>query len=185
MGRRTGLGLSTVYGIVKQNNGHIWVYSEPGKGTTFKIYLPSTEAEIKRPEERQAPAGSLEGRETILMVEDDEALRHLTRRMLKGYGYRVIMASNGKEAIRRSEDHKDAMNLLLTDVVMPGMSGGDLVHRLREKFPELKALYMSGYTHNVIAHHGVLEKHVHLIQKPFTGKDLAKKVREVLDRRQD
>jgi CheY-like chemotaxis protein len=147
----------------------------------FALY--SLELDEKRRETQQALRKSEERYSTL--VEDDEALRHLTRRMLEGYGYRVITASNGKEAIRRSEDHKDAMNLLLTDVVMPGMSGGDLAHRLREKFPELKVLYMSGYTHNVIAHHGVLEKHVHLIQKPFTGKDLAKKVREVLDRKQD
>ncbi|MBW2112935.1 MAG: PAS domain S-box protein [Deltaproteobacteria bacterium] len=185
MGRGTGLGLSTVYGIVKQNKGHIWVYSEEGKGTTFKVYLPRADAEPKEKEEEKSPEHSLAGSETILVAEDDEALRKMAERMLEGYGYKVITAENGKEAMKIAESHDAPIHLLVTDVVMPGVSGRDLAEKLQEKVPEIKVLYMSGYTDNDIAHHGVLEKDVNFIQKPFTREGLATKVREVLDRKKD
>ncbi len=186
MGRGTGLGLSTVYGIVKQNKGHIWVYSDPGKGTTFKVYFPRADEEIEGVKNEQAPAArSLEGSETILVVEDDEMLRKMTERMLKGYGYSVITARDGAEALQISGTHGGPINLMLTDVIMPGMSGQDLAEQLESSAPEIKVLYMSGYTDNAIAHHGVLEKDVDFLQKPFTRESLGKKVREVLDRNQD
>jgi len=185
MGKGTGLGLSTVYGIVKQNKGHIWVYSEEGKGTTFKVYLPRADAEPKEKEEEKSPEHSLAGSETILVAEDDEALRKMAERMLEGYGYKVITAENGKEAMKIAESHDAPIHLLVTDVVMPGVSGRDLAEKLQEKVPEIKVLYMSGYTDNDIAHHGVLEKDVNFIQKPFTREGLATKVREVLDRKKD
>ncbi len=183
MGRGTGLGLSTVYGIVKQNKGHIWVYSEPGKGTTFKVYLPKAKADTRGVEKEQSKKRPLNGSETILVAEDDEALRNMTREMLEGYGYNVITARDGKEAIKISDSHDNPIHLLLTDVVMPGMSGRDLAEKLQSRFQEMKVLYMSGYTSNTITHHGTLEKDVAFIQKPFTQEGLAGKVREVLDKK--
>ena len=184
MGRGTGLGLSTVYGIVKQNKGHIWVYSEEGKGTTFKVYLPRANAKPKEKEEEKSPEHSLAGSETILIAEDDGALRKMAEMMLEGYGYKVITAENGKEAMKIAESHDAPIHLLVTDVVMPGMSGRALAEKLQEKVPKLKVLYMSGYTDNAIAHHGVLKKDVDFIQKPFTRERLTSKVREMLDRKQ-
>jgi two-component system, cell cycle sensor histidine kinase and response regulator CckA len=185
MGRGTGLGLSTVYGIVKQNNGHIWVHSEPGKGTTFKIYLPKAEKDTGPAKTKPASIGSLVGSETILVVEDDESLRKMAERMLKGYGYRVITARDGEEALEISGSHDAPIHLMLTDVVMPGMSGPDLAEQLKLRVPGIKVLYMSGYTDNAIAHHGVLERGIEFIHKPFTREGLATKVREILDRKQD
>jgi CheY-like chemotaxis protein len=180
IGKGSGLGLSTVYGIVKQSGGNIWVYSEPGKGTTFKIYLPQVDeplTELKEIVSKEVPRGH----ETILIVEDEETVRKLAVRILKGLGYTILEAPEGGGALIQCEDFKKPIHLILTDVVMPGMSGRKLVERLKEIHPEIKALYMSGYTDNAILHHGVLEKGTHFIQKPFTLEDLARKVREVLD----
>jgi len=181
MGRGTGLGLSTVYGIVKQSGGNIWVYSEPGQGTTFKIYLPRVdEPLVERKEEvvLEVPMGS----ETILVVEDEEAVRKLTVRLLKKQEYQVLEAWDGGQAFILCEKYRGPIHLILSDVVMPGMSGRELVERLQKIHPEAKALYMSGYTDNVILHHGILEEGIEFIQKPFTLESLTRKVREVLDK---
>ena len=179
-GHGTGLGLSTVYGIVKQNHGFVWVYSEPGQGATFKVYLPRREGEAGAAVEARPSVKQLRGTETILVAEDDEKVLDITRRMLKGYGYRVLTAGGAHEAIRVFAGHDGPIHLLLTDVVMPEMDGRDLTKRLREKRPDLRALYMSGYTGNVISRRKILDADVEFIQKPFTGETLAKKVREVL-----
>jgi len=184
LGRGTGLGLSTVYGIVKQNKGHIWVYSEEERGTIFKIYLPRADAKTEGLKKEQPSVHSLEGSETILVVEDDEMLRKMAERMLEGSGYRVLTARDGKEALEILGSHGGPIHLMLTDVVMPGMSGRDLSEQLKSTVPEIKVLYMSGYTNDTIADHGILEKDVEFIQKPFSRKDLASKVREVLDKKQ-
>ena len=180
-GKGTGLGLSTVYGIVKQSNGNIWVYSEPGEGTTFKIFLPRVDepAEILKAQEagEEFPGGS----ETILIVEDDKEVRNLTVRILKRQGYTVLDGSYGDEAFNVCRQHKGPIHLLVTDVVMPGMDGRALSECLSQLHPEMKVLYMSGYTDDAIVHHGVMGKGMNYIQKPFTVNGLTKKVREVLD----
>jgi PAS domain S-box-containing protein len=180
-GKGTGLGLATVYGIVKQSGGHIWIYSEPGQGTTFKIYLPLVEEAIEAPEVQEVQAASLRGTETILVVEDDEAVRPLVRGVLRSHGHTVLEASRGEEALATCQQHAGPIHLLLTDVVMPGMSGGQLAKRLASLYPEMKALYMSGYANGGIVHHGVLDADAAFLQKPFTPDALARKVREVLD----
>ena len=180
LGKGTGLGLATVYGIVTQNGGFINVYSEPGQGTTFKIYLPrhGGKAELGR---RQGPAeATLRGQETILLVEDEPANLKLTRMMLEKQGYTVLAANTPEEGIRLAREHVGKIQLLVTDVVMPGMNGRDLARNLLSIQKGLECLFMSGYTGNVIAHHGVLEHGMNFIQKPFSAKDLAAKVREVL-----
>lgn len=180
MGKGTGLGLSTVYGIVKQSGGNIWVYSEPGHGTTFKIYLPRVDEPLEKPQ-KEAMGEIPKGSETILVVEDEETVRKLAVRLLKKQGYEVLEAQDGGRAFMLCEEYREPIHLILTDVVMPGMSGRKLVERLKEIHPEAKALYMSGYTDNVILHHGILEKGIEFIQKPFTLESLSRKVREVLD----
>lgn len=180
-GKGTGLGLSTVYGIVKQSGGYIWIYSEPDQGTTFKIYLPKTEEEIAFLAEDQMQPQNLAGSETILLAEDDTSARKLIRSSLQEYGYWVLEAQDGKEALQLIEHHKGPIHMLLTDVVMPGMSGRELAERLQPLQPKMKILYMSGYTDNAIVHHGVLESGMQFIQKPFTPKALVSKVRKVLD----
>ena len=180
-GKGTGLGLSTIYGIVKQHGGFIWVYSEPGRGTTFKIYLPKVEAEEAFAGEKQIQPQNLEGSETILLAEDDDSARKLVRSILQDYGYRILEAQDGEEAVRLFEQHEGPIHLLLTDVVMPGMNGRELAGRLQPLKPEMKVLFMSGYTDNAIVQHGVLEPGMSFIQKPFTPKDLASEVRKVLD----
>jgi two-component system cell cycle sensor histidine kinase/response regulator CckA len=180
-GKGTGLGLSTVYGIVKQNRGHISVYSEPGHGTIFKLYFPQIAAgreDSPRPEIK-SKAGR--GSETILMVEDEDAVRELAVNVLRGYGYDVLESATPQDAIRIGEDRQKHIDLLLTDVVMPGMSGRNVAEHLIFLRPELKVLYMSGYTDDAILHHGVLQAGVAFIQKPFTPEALARKIREVLD----
>ncbi len=177
----TGLGLSTVYGIVKQSGGNIWVYSEPGQGTTFKIYLPQVDEPLEEMKEGVVRE-VLQGNETILIVEDEEVVRKLAVRVLKKQGYKVLEAPDGGKAFMLCEAFKEPIHLILTDVVMPGMSGSKLVERLKEIHPEMKALYMSGYTDNAILHHGVLEPGINFIQKPFNVDGLARKVREVLDK---
>jgi PAS domain S-box-containing protein len=180
-GKGTGLGLSTCYGIVKQAGGYIWVYSEPGRGTTFRIYLPRVVEETERVPILRPPE-SLSGTETILVAEDDEQVRRLAARALTRFGYRVVEAANGGEALQVCEQFPERIDLLLTDVVMPEMSGKQLVERLQPLRPEMKVLYMSGYTANAIVHRGVLEPDTHLLQKPFAPEMLARKVRELLDR---
>jgi two-component system cell cycle sensor histidine kinase/response regulator CckA len=182
-GKGTGLGLSTVYGIVKQSGGNIWAYSEPDKGATFKIYLPRVDEPLKEIKERVLSEEIPQGSETILAVEDEEKVRKLAVQILKRQGYTVLEASHGDEAMKVAKEHgRYGIHLLLTDVVMPGMSGSELAKSLGLLLPKMKVLYMSGYTDNAIVHHGVLEEGVNYIQKPFTVDALARKVREVLDR---
>jgi signal transduction histidine kinase/CheY-like chemotaxis protein len=181
MGKGTGLGLSTVYGIVKQSGGNIWVYSEPGRGTTFKIYLPRMDEPLDERVERMVEKELPRGDETILLVEDDKEVRMLAMRILKTQGYRVLEASHGGDALQVLKEREGSIHLLLTDVVMPEMSGRELANRLIPFHPKMKVLYMSGYTDSAIVHHGVLDKGVNYIQKPFTVDGLARKVREVLD----
>jgi PAS domain S-box-containing protein len=176
----TGLGLATVYGIVKQSGGFIWLYSEPGKGTTFKIYFPTTlEAPSLRPPETHASPTL--GTETILLTEDSDALRYLAQQFLERAGYTVLEAQNAIEALRIAQKHPQPIHLLLTDVVMPGYSGKKLAEQLARISPGIKTLYMSGYTENVIMHHGILNAGVTLLSKPFTRETLLQKVRETLD----
>jgi PAS domain S-box-containing protein len=178
-GRGTGLGLSTVYGIVKQSGGNIWVYSEPEKGATFKIYLPRVEKVAETAEKVKVTAEALTGSEAIMVVEDDDMVRDMAKSILQQYGYSILDAQDGKEAIRVSEKFEGPIHLMLTDVVMPGMSGRVLAEKLAVQRPKMKVLYMSGYTDNAIVRHGVLDKEVIFIQKPFTVEALAQKVREV------
>lgn len=180
-GKGTGLGLSTAYGIVKQHGGNIWVYSEPGLGTSFKVYLPVSEAspeEAIQPQHRQ-PA--VQGSETILLVEDDRQVRNLAEIVLKRHGYAVLIGENGQEALSIMDGHEGEVQLLLTDVIMPDINGKELFEQVSRTYPDIRVLYMSGYTDDVIAHHGVIDPAVNFIEKPFTVKGLALKVREVLD----
>ncbi|MFA5180888.1 MAG: PocR ligand-binding domain-containing protein [Syntrophales bacterium] len=183
VGKGTGLGLATVYGIVKQNNGFINVYSEPDQGTTFKIYLPRHVGKATQMQ-KEAPAEPVaRGHETILLVEDERTLLDLSKIMLEKQGYRVLTAGTPGEAIRLAEEKAGEIQLLMTDVVMPGMNGRDLAKKMLSLYPNLKCLFASGYTANVIAHHGVLDEDVYFIQKPFSRIDLAAKIREVLDQK--
>ncbi len=181
VGKGTGLGLSTIYGIVKQNNGFIDVYSEPGYGTIFKIYLPRLTASAAAEQKEVTVEPIKGGQETILLVEDEVSILQLIMMMLEHQGYTVMSASTPGEAISLAKAHPGEIDLLMTDVVMPEMNGGDLARNLLSFYPNLKRLFMSGYTANVIAHQGVLEEGVIFIQKPFRNKDLAVKVREALD----
>ncbi len=181
----TGLGLSTVYGIIKQSGGYIWVYSEVGKGTTFKIYLPrlaaTGETAIAHAAASHEERAVEPGTETILVVEDEANLRYLARQYLEKQGYRVIEAADGAVAMQIAVAHEGVIHLLLTDVIMPGMNGRELAQRISEIRPNVKVLYMSGYTENVVGHNGMLDAGVRLLQKPFNLRDLKSKVREVLD----
>jgi len=179
----TGLGLATVYGIVRQNNGCINAYSEPGKGTTFKIYLPRHIGQAALPR-KAAPAQPVKhGHETILLVEDEPAILHMLQTILERADYRVLTAGAPSDAIRLAEKHVGKIHLLMTDLVMPEMSGMDLAKRLLSFAPHLKCLFMSGYTANVITRHGMPDVGVNFLQKPFSGKALTDRVREMLDRR--
>jgi two-component system cell cycle sensor histidine kinase/response regulator CckA len=180
-GKGTGLGLSTVYGIVKQTGGHVWVYSEPGQGTTFKVYLPQLDLPIKQGDTEPIDETISAGSETILLVEDEEVVRGLARIILQQAGYNVLEAKGGEQAMRLFSEHSEPINLLLTDVVMPETSGKEVADRLRKVQPGIKVLFMSGYTDEAIVHHGVLDSNVEFIQKPFTPAALARKVREVID----
>jgi signal transduction histidine kinase/response regulator RpfG family c-di-GMP phosphodiesterase len=180
-GKGTGLGLSTVYGIVRQSGGEILVHSQPGQGTTFRIYLPRTEATVREaPVSLPAPTRT-SGDETILIVEDETAVRDLAKQVLVKVGYTVMTAANGDEALRMCEQHPGKIHLALTDVVMPGMGGRDFAEQLSKVRPEIKILYMSGYTDDTIDNHGTLDPGTHLITKPFSLADLRRKVREILD----
>ncbi|MEN6507335.1 MAG: PAS domain S-box protein [Smithella sp.] len=183
VGKGTGLGLSTVYGIVKQNNGFINVYSEPGQGTTFRIYLPRHIGKSEKTKIEKQQELVFSGRETVLVVEDESAILDLIKIMLEQQGYDVRIASTPGEAIQMAEEHNGEIHLLITDVVMPEMNGRDLAKRILSLYPNIKRLFMSGYTDNMIAHHGVLDEGVCFIQKPFSRKDLTTKVREVLDQK--
>jgi len=181
VGKGTGLGLSTVYGIVKQNNGFIWVYSEPGQGSTFKIYLPKVKGDAKPKEKEQTPNDDLSGSETVLIVEDNDSLRNFAQKILYIYGYSTLNAENGEDALRVCKEHNGPIHLLLTDVVMARMGGKEAAERLQPLYPRMKIIYMSGYTDNAIVHHGVLEPGLNFLEKPFTPKGLARKVRKALE----
>ena len=179
-GKGTGLGLAMVYGIVKQSGGYIWVYSEVGKGTTFKIYLPRTAEEVDESGPGQSGIKAQQGTETLLLVEDEDAVRALVRNVLKERGYRVMEASRGEDALELADQYWGQIDLLVTDVVMPQMSGRELARRLANLHPQIKVLYISGYTDNAVWHQGGLDSGGAFLQKPFSPEALARKVREVL-----
>jgi len=180
-GKGTGLGLSTVYGIVKQSGGYIWVYSEPGRGSSFKVYLPRVGGPAETSSQSKKDTRARRGTETILLVEDEPAVRELTRLVLTAQGYSVVEALHPEDAERLCENGKGEIHLLLTDLVMPGVSGHELAKRITARRPKIKVLYMSGYTHNMIASGGMLERGIAFLQKPFTPATLVEKVRDVLD----
>jgi PAS domain S-box-containing protein len=180
-GKGTGLGLATVYGVVKQSGGYIYVYSEVDRGTTFKIYLPQVIAELDKPAGEVAAPGRARGSETILFVEDEQSVRELVKQYLGAMGYSVLEASDGLEALKTAADHPEPIHILITDVVMPHLSGPDLATQLGTSRPGLKVLFISGYTDDTVFRHGVLEGGVAFLQKPFNLKALANKIREVLD----
>ncbi len=182
-GKGTGLGLSTVYGIIKQSGGNIWTYSEPGLGTTFKIYLPRVEeiSHVYKPDIRRIEMEAPGGTETILLVEDEEAVRSMVSKVLQNKGYRVLEASHGNQALEVCDKFEGLIHLMVTDVIMPQMSGRELAERLALMRPGMRVLYMSGYPDNTIVQHGVLEPGTAFLQKPFTINALELKVREILD----
>jgi len=183
LGKGTGLGLSMVYGIVKQSGGSIWVYSEKNRGTTFKVYLPRTDEQAQPIESSSAPAKAAVGNETILLVEDDSMVRELTCEVLQRSGYQVLEAATPAIALETCHQHSGSIHLLLTDVVMPGMNGGELARLVEQLRPDIRVLFMSGYTDNAVLHNGELRRGLSFLQKPFTPTTLGKKVRELLDQK--
>jgi two-component system, cell cycle sensor histidine kinase and response regulator CckA len=181
VGRGTGLGLATVYGIIKQNKGFINIYSEPDKGTTFHIYLPRHAMEAVEIKTEKCEKTLMQPVETVMVVEDEPAIMKMSKMMLQILGYQVLSASTPAEAIQLAQEYPGPIHLLITDVVMPGMNGCDLANQLQSLDPGIKVLFMSGYTANVIAHHGLLDKNVHFIQKPFSKNEIAAKIRQVLE----
>ncbi len=180
-GEGTGLGLATVYGAVKQAGGYVYVYSEPGRGTAFTIYLPSVEeAAPEWAPDADLPEES-RGGETVLLAEDEESVRTLTRVVLEMHGYTLLEAGDGEEAVRVCGEHEGRIDLLISDVVMPGLGGRELADRVAAMRPGLRILYLSGYTDDAVVRHGVLQAETAFLQKPFTVDALACKVREVLD----
>ena len=181
-GKGTGLGLATVYGTVKQCGGDIWVYSEPGQGTTFKLYFPRVTDAVTSGSAREPEAAKPNGGETVLLVEDEEQVRDLTARMLKNLGYDVLIATSGEDALRIGQHHAGKITLLISDVVMPSMSGKQVADALVGLRPGIKVLYLSGYTENTVVHHGVLDSNVDFLPKPFTREALSQKVHEIISR---
>jgi CheY-like chemotaxis protein len=182
-GKGTGLGLSTVYGIVRQHGGEIRVESSPGAGATFDIYLPAAEETPVVESDVAVPKTVAKGTETVLLVEDEVSVRRLAREILKHHGYRVLEAADAREALRIAQQERGPIHLLLTDVIMPLMSGRELVEQLRESRPETRVIYMSGYTDDVLAYRGDLGPDINFLQKPFAPEALAKKVREALEQK--
>jgi CheY-like chemotaxis protein len=180
-GSGSGLGLATVYGIVRQSGGHIWVYSEPGRGTTFKIYLPRASGVLDEEGKKNQDEGVSSGTETILLVEDSKLLARVTKDFLASAGYRVLMAAEAAEALHMAEEYPGRIHILLTDVVMPHMNGRELSEELLKKRPEVKVLYMSGHTAGVISQNALLDEDVAFIEKPFTHDGLARKIRQLLE----
>ncbi len=181
VGKGTGLGLATVYGIVKQSGGYIWVYSEAGHGTTVKVYLPRVPGVAEAPAPVVEPQPARGGDETVLLVEDSAPVRTLARRSLEARGYRVLDAADGPSALDLAARHGSGIDILVTDVVMPGMSGRELAERLAPERPSMKVLYTSGYTDDAMVRQGVLNAGVAFLQKPFVPDTLTRKVRDVLD----
>jgi len=179
-GKGTGLGLGTVHGIVKQSGGSISVYSEPGRGTTFKVYLPSLREDVKIAAPRFSGMEMPGGSETILVVEDEAKLRNIVSEILKGLGYTILTAEHGEDAVQISRAHEGPIHLLLTDVIMPGVGGRELASYLVHARPELKVLFMSGYTDDSVITQGVLSNQLAFLQKPISSADLAQKVRAIL-----
>jgi len=180
-GKGTGLGLSTVYGIVKQSGGFIWVYSEVAKGTTFKIYLPVVDGDKTEIQNFAAEKTTMVGSETILIAEDDRDVRDLIESLLNDHGYSTLAATNGDEALKIASTHPVPIHLMITDVVMPNLNGSDVARKLTATRPAMKVLYVSGYTDDAIVHHGILDKDVHFLQKPFNTVELLRRVRQILD----
>jgi two-component system cell cycle sensor histidine kinase/response regulator CckA len=180
-GQGIGLGLATVYGIVKQLGGNIWVYSEPGEGTTFKVYFPWTDKALTKIPERPTPHLTRRQGATVLVVEDDPGVRRMAEEVLIADGYQVLAAENGRDALELCEHHKGKIDLLLTDVVMPGISAAELVKQCAAENPAMRVVYMSGYTDETVVHRGILEKNVEFLQKPFGPDDLTRKVGTTLE----
>jgi CheY-like chemotaxis protein len=181
-GKGTGLGLATVYGVVKQCGGYIWVYSEKNHGTTFKIYLPRVDGPVEGSRGADATAETPKGRETILLAEDEDAVREIAREFLQLSGYTVLEAPDGASALALAEKHDGPIDLLVTDIIMPGMTGRELAQRLAEKRPEVKIVFMSGYTEYATSRQGSVAENETLLTKPFTRVTLARTVRDALSR---